>query len=206
MLKITDRDRIFAAIAVPVALVALHAYFIHRPLAKRVDAMEARLCEIGDADTLRTERALLERRREETQRRREATEADEKARLAAAATNATAEVSAPCDASARLRRVVALLGEVEGVRISSTTLLGTGTSVSHSAGLVREALGGESPTLWRFAVVADYGSVVNALRLLSERRLPAVVEAVSLEGAQRRADDGRAAGAAGRTWRIDVAL
>ena len=206
MLKITDRDRIFAAIAVPVALVALYAYFIHRPLAKRVDAMEARLYEIGDADTLRSERAQLERRREDARRCRETTEADEQARLSAAATNAMAEVSAPCDASARLRRVVTLLGEVEGVRISSTTLLGTGTSASHSAGLVKEALGGESPALWRFAVVADYGSVVNALRLLSERKLPAVVEAVSLDGVQRRADDGRAAGAANRTWRIDVAL
>ena len=206
MLKITDRDRIFAAIAVPVALVALYAYFIHRPLAKRVDAMEARLYEISDAEFQRAEQLQLARRREEVRKRLKETEADEQARLSAAATNAMAEVSAPCDASARLRRVVTLLGEVEGVRISSTTLLGTGASVAHSAGLVREALGGESPALWRFAVVADYGSVVNALRLLSERRLPAVVEAVSLEGAQRRADDGRAAGAAGRTWRIDVAL
>ena len=183
MLKITDRDRIFAAIAVPVAVVALYAYFLRRPQTRRADAMEARLCEIVDADYQRDERRRLETKREEAKRRLEEVEAEEKARLAAAATNATAAALVSSDASSRLRSVVALLGEVDGVRISSTTLLAAGASASPAAPVVQEALGGESPALWRFAVVADYGSVLGALRLLSGRRLSAVVEAVSLEGA-----------------------
>ena len=202
MLKITDKDRVFAAIAIPAALVALYAYFMHRPLARSVDSMEARLYEVVDADFQRDEQAQLARRREDARRRLQEAEAEEKSRLAAAATNANETASVSGDASARLSSIVALLGEAEGVRISSTTLIATGASASPAAPLVKEALGGESPALWRFAVVADYGSVLGALRLISGRRLPAVVEAVSLEGAKRGADGGRAT----RLWRMDICL
>ncbi len=206
MLKITDKDRVFAAIAVPAALVALYAYFIHRPIARRVHSMETRLYDSVDADFQRDEQVHLERRREEARKRLQKAEADEKAKTAAAATNANAAATAPGDASARLRNVVALLGDADGVRISSTTLVAAGPSASPAAPLVKEALGGESPNLWRFDVIADYGSILGALRLISGRNLPAVVEAVSLDGAKRGADAGRAAGAAARSWRIDVVL
>ncbi len=206
MLKITARDRIFTAVAVPVALVALYAFFVHRPAASRADAMKERLYEIGDADILHAERAQLEKRRQEADKRRQEAEAAEKDRLAAAATNELAAATAPADASARLRRIVALLGDAGEIRVSSTTLLGTGPSASPSSVLVKEALGGQSPCLWRFDLVADYGSVVRALRLLSERGLPVVVEGVSLEGAPRRAEGGSSGGAASRQWRMDVCL
>lgn len=201
MLKVTDRDRIFVAVALPVALVALYIGFVHRPIAKRICSMEARLLEIGRADVLRSERLQLERRRDEAHTRRIEAEVAEEARRAATATNATTDAYAPADASARLRRVVALLGKADGVRISSTSLMGTGAGAYPSAGLVKEALGGEQPALWRFAVVADYGGVLAALRLISDSGLPVVVEAVSMEGAKRGAD-----GAVARTWRMDVGL
>ena len=147
MLKITQRDRIFAAIAIPAALLAAYIFLVRAPLARNVDSMRARLASLGDADTL---------------------------------------------------RATSILGE--HLRITSSELLAEGDDASPSAPLVREAIGGQPATLWRFTATATYPSVVAALRAISAQSLPMVPERATLEAPPASASP------AARTWQLDICL
>lgn len=197
MLKITYRDRLFLAIAVPVALLAAAIAFVHLPRHHRLAQMESRLASLGDADALRAELALLERRRAEAADDLCSTRADEAARRAAEATSPDSLPTAP---SARLQRLIALFGAPPPLRIASTALLATGPDASPSAPLVAEALGGESPALWRFTLLTDYPTLLSVLRTLSARAHPVVVERLALDPAPPRTS------ASTRTWHLEICL
>lgn len=195
MLKITQRDRIFAAIAIPAVLLSAYIFLVRAPLAGSVGSMRARLASLGDADTLRAERTILDRRLAEGREALRAAEEAESARRAAELADGTA---APADASARLRRATSLLGE--HLRITSSELLAEGDSASPSAPLVREAIGGQPATLWRFTAVATYPSVVAALRAISAQFLPVVTERATLEAPPASSTP------SARTWQLDICL
>jgi hypothetical protein len=197
MLKITYRDRLFLAIAVPAAFLAACIFFVHLPRHHRLAQMEFRLATLGDADTLRAQLATLEHLRDDAAADLRATRADEAARRAAEATSPDALPTAP---SARLQRLVALFGAPPPLRIASTTLLATGPDISPSAPLVTEALGGESPALWRFTLLTDYPTLLGVLRTLSARAHPVVVERLSLDPVPPRA------ATATRTWHLEICL
>ena len=75
MLKITAKDRIFAAVAIPLLLLAAYLFLLRLPLARDVAAMRARLAALGSVDTLRAERATLDRRLAEARASLQAAEA-----------------------------------------------------------------------------------------------------------------------------------
>jgi hypothetical protein len=201
MLKITQRDRIFAAIAIPAALLAAYIFLVRAPLARNVDSMRVRLATLGDADTLRAERTVLDRRLAEGREALRTTEEAESARRDAEAQALSDGTAAPADASARLRRAIALLGAPPAsLRITSSELLAEGDSASLSAPLVREAIGGQPATLWRFTAVAGYSSIVAALRAISDQSLPVVVERATLEAPPASSTS------SARTWQLDICL
>jgi hypothetical protein len=205
MLKITDRDRIFAAVALPVALVAAYVFLVRAPLAERVAGMRDRLEELGPADEIEDMLPALEARRDAARARRDAAEREEASRGAAA----SGGVALPSrDDSARLRGVVDAFGRIEGLRVlSSERLDGAAAGADGEGGsararldeLVREAYGIREPARWRFAVSADYPAVVRALDLARRAGVPAVVEGVWTAGTGRR-------GGGVRLWTIDVRL
>lgn len=201
MLKITQRDRLFAAIAVPAALLAAYLFLVRAPLAGSVASMRDRLATLGDADTLRAERTVLDRRLAEGREALRAAEEAESARRAAEAQALSGGGAAPTDPSARLRRAIALLGAPPAsLRITSSELLAEGDSASPSAPLVREAISGRPATLWRFTAVATYSGIVAALRAISAQSLPVVVERATL------AAPPASSAPAARTWQLDICL
>lgn len=197
MLKITPRDRLFLAVAVPAALLAAGLVFLHVPRRNRLDRMEARLAALGDAGTLRAELAALELRRAEAA---DALLAARRAEADLRDRDHTASDALPTAPSARLQRLVALFGAPPPLRIASTTLLATGPDASPSAPLIAEALGGEAPALWRFTVLSDYPTLLAALRTLSARALPVVVERAVLDPAPPHVSSPT------RTWQLEVCL
>ena len=167
MLKVTTRDRVFAAAALPAAAIAAYIHFARAPLTARIEAMEGRLAELGEAGDAIARRPALERRRREAKAQLEAAEAD------AAAQDATAVA----DASARLRAFTSLVEACGGTKVVSCEFVDEadgGATV-----LLREATGIENPTLWRFSLVADYPSLMRLLGELSSRKANVIVEQIS---------------------------
>lgn len=198
MVRITEKDRIFLAIALPAALVALYFFVVRAPLARQLSAMRSRYEALGPAAEIEAGRPALERRREEAAARLAAAEAAEAKRLAAASGGEESAVPVG-DGSARFSSVVALLDGVEGVKIASAERVGeTGNAEPRAKYLVRETLGAAEPDLWRFTVNADYGAIMRALAEARERKLPAIVDGVSFAGV--------VGSGASRIWRIDVWL
>lgn len=199
MIQVTDRDRAFVAVALPLALVALYAIFVHAPRARALAEMRSRLESLGDAEDLELERPALQRRRADAAARRAEADAAEAMRVAGGG-----EATAPGGDSARLDRVVAVLNATDGVKLTAAERIwqtGNGGEPRAKA-LVREALGdGASPMLWRFTVSADYASLQRVLGAAGERKLPVIVDGVSFDGASGRAGRGGA-----RIWRIDAWL
>ena len=199
MLKVTLRDRIFAAVALPAALVAGYWHFVRAPLAERVARMEDRLVELGPADDLEALRPALEKRRAAALERRGKAERAEAARLAAAGAGPAAPAR---DDSARLRGAVEGFSRIEGLRVTASERLGGADGAADGGrlgALVRDAFGVKAPARWRFTVVADYPAVVRALDLARRPGMPAVIEGVWMDGAGAR-------GGGPRIWKIDVRL
>lgn len=198
MVQVTDKDRIFVAIAIPVALVVLYVAFVHAPRAKVLSGMRSRLETLGDAEDLVLERPALERRRAAAAERRAEADTAEAARIA----DAGGEAGAKSGDSARLDRVVALFNGAEGVTLKAAERVErTDGGEPRAKALVGEALGIASPALWSFTVSADYASMRRVLAAAGERGIPAIVDGVSFDGASGRAGRGGA-----RVWRIDVWL
>ena len=189
-LKVTTRDRIFAAIAIPAAIVAAYAHFAHAPLARRIAAMRERLAELGDVSEIKAQRPGLERRRDEARALRDEAERANAGRMAAAGDDASG------DDAGRLRRFAAILDEAGGLRVTATERLDDDDRASTD--LPRRAAGVESPALWRFTIVSDYAGVLRALELAGQRAPNAIVEGVFLDGAAGRH--------AARAWKINVRL
>lgn len=199
MIQVTDKDRVFVALAVPAALAALYFFCVHAPRAKALGEMRSRYEMLGGAEDLVLDRPALERRRAETAARRAEAEAAETRRIADGGGEAA---SAPGDDSARLSRMVDLFDGTEGVKLTAAERIEVTGGEPRARALVRETLGIATPALWRFTVTADYPSLLRVLGDAGERRLPAIVDGVSFDGG----GGGRAGRGGARTWRIDVWL
>lgn len=196
MVKITEKDRLFIAVALPAALAALYFVFARAPLAKELSAMRSRYEALGTAEEFELERPALQRRRDEAAAKRSEAEAAEAIRIA----DETGEngIAAGDDAT-RFSRAAALFDGVPGVKITSAERVDhAGSGELRAKALVREALGVADPDLWRFTVNADYGAIMRALAEAGERGMPAIVDGVSFAGTGGRG--------AARVWRIDVWL
>lgn len=180
-LKITPRDRLFAAILIPLLLLAAYLFLVRAPLARSVERAGTRLAALGDADTLRATRVTFDRRLAETRAALQAAEAPD---------SDAPSTPAPTP-SDRLRHTIALLSS-PNLHLQATDLLATGPDASPSAPLVQEALFGAPSTLWRFTIQADYPTLLSALRALAADPAPALVERATL--------------AAPRTWTLDITL
>lgn len=195
MVKITEKDRLFIAVALPATLAALYFVFARAPLAKELSAMRSRYEALGPAEELELERPALQRRSEDAAVKRYEAEAAEAKRIAdGAGRNGIAG-----DDSTRFSRVAALFDGVPGVKITSAERIDhAGSGEPRAKALVRETLGVADPDLWRFTVNADYGAIMRALAQAGERGMPAIVDGVSFAGTGGRG--------AARVWRIDVWL
>ena len=124
MLKITAKDRIFAAVAIPLLLLAAYLFLLRLPLARDVAAMRARLASLGSVDTLRAERATLDRR---------LTEARTSLQAAEATTGGADAPPAASPTSTRLHNTLSLLtsNTPSGtLRITAYERLATGPAAS----------------------------------------------------------------------------
>lgn len=174
MLKITAKDRIFAAVAIPLLLLAAYLFLLRLPLARDVAAMRARLAALGSVDTLRAERATLDRRLAEARASLQAAEAT---------TGGVDNPPAASPTSTRLHNTLSLLtsNTPSGtLRITAYERLATGPAASPSAPLLAEVLAPTAPTLWRFTIHADYPTLLSALNTLSTSSRPIVIERLTL--------------------------
>ena len=181
MLKITEKDKVFAFVVVPLALAAWFALAVLRPLSTRLGEARGRIDQLGTEEELQLARRQLEKRREAARSELEKTRtADAEARKTEAAEQGLAGGDAD-DAPARLRRVVAVLGGVEGVGVVRTVPAEPANGVpSASSVLVAAANDGVAASRWVFEVNADYGALLRALEAVSQGKLPVVVESLSL--------------------------
>lgn len=194
MIRVTAKDRIFLAIVLPAALLAIYAIFVHAPLAKRLCAMRDRYATLGTVEEIEAERPHLEARRRKAAAARAASEKAEADRMSDESGGKTVDAD-----SLRFDRMMTLLGDCPGVRIvSAERITGYDAAETRPKELVRDAAGIAEPALWRFTANADYASVMKALCEIRDRKTPAIVEGISFEGSAGRGGS--------RTWRIDVWL
>ena len=219
MLKITDRDRAFACIVVPLGLLAWFVYSLHMPLAARLADARGRMAELGAPERLSAERAALEAAREASLQKLAAAEADDQeARRKESAAEGLGEADER-DPSVRLGRVVAMLGAFDGLRIVSTARVAENAAgaqgaldeeyeevpdagsagAGRAAGIVAAANGGAPPVLWRFEINANFDTFVRALEAISQSQLPLVIQSLSFRNLEGQ-------GGFVRRWRLDIQL
>ena len=182
MLKITAKDRLFAAVAIPLLLLAAYLFLIRHPLARDVSSMRARLAALGNADTLRAERATLDRRLAEARTSLQAAEADPDDDTSHSSL-VTRPSSLSTSTSTRLHNTLSLLTAATPstlLHITAYERLATGPAASPSAPLLAEVLAPTAPTLWRFTILADYPTLLAALNTLTTPPPPIVIERLTL--------------------------
>ena len=182
MLEITAKDRLFAAVAIPLLLLAAYLFLIRHPLARDVAAMRARLATLGSVDTLRAERATLDRRLAEARTSLATAEADPDDDTSHSSL-VTCPSSLPSSTSTRLHNTLSLLTADTPstlLHITAYERLATGPDASPSAPLLAEVLAPTTPTLWRFTILADYPTLLAALDTLTSSPRPIVIERLTL--------------------------
>lgn len=166
-LRVTKRDIIALGVAVPVALTVIYLMQVRAPVARHVAALEDRILELGDEDSLMAERPLLQRKRAEAQ-----------AVLASLADipeeSGTGETVAMPNEIQRLRGIIATLSEAGDLKITATERL-EGDVASANMRLLQEAGDLKEPAYWRILFNADYPAAVRAFARLAERHPAAIV-------------------------------
>lgn len=183
MITVTARDKIFASIVVPLALLGWFIYSVHCPLSGRLSALSNRLDSLGNADELALERKALEG---ELERAREELRAaqEEDALIRAAEAKAAAEKGVKVRGG--IGGFVEILGSVDSVRVISVSKqeavdLNLGDSLNRGLALLRSANQGVELSQWSIELEADYLSLVKVLKLLSEYDFLYIAGSLSME-------------------------
>lgn len=183
MITVTARDKIFASVVVPLALLGWFIYSVHCPLYGRLSALSNRLDSLGNADELALERKALEG---ELERAREELRAaqEEDALIRAAEAKAAAEKGVKVRGG--IGGFVEILGSVDSVRVISVSKqeavdLNLGDSLNRGLALLRSANQGVELSQWSIELEADYLSLVKVLKLLSEYDFLYIAGSLSME-------------------------
>ncbi|MBQ7666873.1 MAG: hypothetical protein IJS46_02635 [Kiritimatiellae bacterium] len=190
MLKITAKDRVFAAVAAPVCVAAAYALLVRAPLSDRVRAMEGAISSLGSPDALSLERTALRRRLDDARLAREAAESE-------LAPVPVADAAGAAPAAERIRRVTEVFETTPGVHIRASTPISRASAANAGspAAALKEGAGIDGPAVRRFSIVAQYPALLAALEKLSQSR-PAVVTGVRMDASRGRTAE----------WAIDICL
>lgn len=177
-MQITNKDRLFVMVALPVAVVCCYAHFIRRPLSAEATRIKAQIESTGDADDLMRRRRLLENRLAEVRALYDAEVAKP------SVTNRTYQIED--NVSMRLRSAIALFEECGAMVISSTdNSASTGTyNVSSNGSRISDMIANVHPGYraqkWTFVLDSTYNATVDALNRFTELNSFAVVESIKM--------------------------
>ena len=163
MIQVGTRDRIFVAVALPLAMLAGYVHFIRQPLARERAALGAEQARLPDPDMFPSERRLLRDRAAEAERDLAAAKAEKPPEVAvrgAADESEAARQQAVFDLLHAHGVRVAKAGPVEAAGVCADTLRATGVR--------------PQPVARRFALEASYPALVEALKALEAARLAVV--------------------------------
>ena len=187
MIKFTRKDKIFAMVFPPVAVVALYGWFAAAPLHREVSGLGDHLASLGGEESLAIRRQVLERKLVTVKEQLRKAEAS-----AVAAPESAAVVSAEENDATRLRRVCDLLISC-GVRILSCSVASSTNSQPDSesgyqpentgrCADVLKQMGVAHPSVWRISIEAPYPALTKMLREIATRKLPVIPETISMNG------------------------
>ena len=172
-MQLTDKDRIFLAIALPICLAAAYLFFVRTPAAGRVEALKNTVYRLGEPDALLRQRPLLQLKRD--QKRRERIEAE----AAASAEPQPQAVFSAVGVAGKLEKILAKNDRLLSFRSAAPAAVRDNID-SASTKAVKNALG-LTPETWKITASGSYGGALAFLHLLSEENCGAVVESVSMD-------------------------
>ena len=169
MIEVGKRDRIFVAVALPLALLAAHWHFVRGPLEKERAALAAEQARLPDPDMFAVERRTLQTRVAEAEKDLDAARAEK-------APEAEVRGEPGASEAARQQAVVDVL-QAKGVRILKVEPVedgGAGADILRATG-VRPA-----PVARRIELEAAYPALVDVLAEFEARRMAVVPGPVSM--------------------------
>ncbi|MGN0852236.1 MAG: hypothetical protein ACI4Q3_02540 [Kiritimatiellia bacterium] len=184
MMEIRKKDKVFAAVVLPLVLIGGYVYFWRMPLARRIADLAEECRRLPDPDAFPVERRDLLARTAEAEKERTAAQAEKPAEPAV-------EGDAQTAVARRLQQAVSVLtgAGVRIVRVDDATAEGgpaAAAAESSRGAAVLEATGIRPvPAARRFAVEADYPDLVTALEAFARRKMAVVPEALSLTAGDR---------------------
>lgn len=174
MIQVRTKDKIFLAVALPLALLAAYVWLVRQPLATRTAALAAEQRNLPDEDSFPAEKRRLQRRL-----------ADAEAELAAEKAEKSPEVAVKGDpestAAARQDAVLAVFTSA-GAKVLHVQPPQAETPPEDVRGdAVLRATGRcPAPEMRQFMLEADYAVVTSVLKTFADRQTPVVPESVSL--------------------------
>lgn len=200
MITITDKDKIFACVALPLALLGLFAYFVHCPMSARLSTLSGRLDELGYAEDIAAESKVLERELERVKLELDAANEEE---LMIRAKEAALLEERGIKTQNGFAGFIDILSKVDSVRVISVLKQELPSADADDSGakglsLLRAANGDAAFSAWTVELETNYLSLVKALALLSEYDYQFVATSLSME--PLRGSDFL------RIWRINLFL
>lgn len=171
MLQITNRDKIFIIVALPVAVALCYWFLLRRPIAAEYSVCENQAMSLASAEQYEAENLMLNRQlaaaREKLQ--------NEKNK---AGEGADAKVSGGLSSAERLEKVLNVFA-ANNVRII-TSEAQPDNGARPAGKVMRDLFGIKDPHLRLFSAEGAYANVVSALQSFSIRENQVIVESVSL--------------------------
>ena len=169
MIEVRTKDRIFVAVALPLALLGCYLHFVRGPLATSRTALAAERARLPDPDMFPQERRALSARVDAAARELAAARAEPPPELTVRGRPADSE-------GVRLQAVFDALqrGGVRVVRAEPVEAAGRAADVLRATGVRPE------PAARRVVLEADYPALVGALLACEAGRLAVVAGALSL--------------------------
>lgn len=174
MTKMRTKDKIFLAVAVPLALCAAYFYFWRAPAAKRVAALEAEERRLPCAEDFPAERRALEKRVAAAEKELEEVRAEKAPESSVKGDAGAGAAERQGAALAAFAKHGARVVRVEPVADRSDGWGARGGEVLRATGLR------PSPEAMRFTVEAPYPDFTAALEEFAAARAPVVPEGVTM--------------------------
>lgn len=169
MIEVGKKDRLFVAVALPLALLAGHFYFVRGPLVRERAALAAERARLPDPDMFSVERRTLQTKVAEAEKGLSAARAEKPPESAVR--------GRPDDSEAARQQAVVDALRAKGVRIAKVEPVegcGSGGDVLRATGVRPE------PVVRRIGLEASYPALVEALGEFEARRLAVVPETLSM--------------------------
>lgn len=183
MITITAKDKIFACVVVPLALLGWFIYSVHCPLSNRLSALSDNLDSLGFEEDLAMERKALEA---ELKRAQDELVVAQEEDAAIRAEEARSAAEKGIRVQGGITGFVEILDKVDSIRVVSvtkqeTSALESSATLEHGLALLRSANQGKGLSQWSVELEADYLSVVKVLKLFSEYDFLFIANSLSME-------------------------